>query len=108
MSEICLFKVLDKEKYWKVTFEITSKCNLFCKHCCTNSTINWSSKLSEDIIDIFLSDLKKNSISDLYITWWEPFLYPHIEKFLEKVLDYWFKISIATNAILLRIKGYDY
>jgi len=104
MSWICLFKVLDKKKYWKVTFEITSKCNLSCKHCCTNSTLNWWSKLKEDQIDYFLTDLRDNSISDIYITWWEPFLYPYIDKFLEKVWEKWFNISLATNATLLNEK----
>lgn len=101
MSWICLFKVFDKKGYWKVTFEITSKCNLFCKHCCTNSDFKWSYSLEKEYIDFFLNDLKKNWISDLYITWWEPFLYPYINLFLNKVKEIWFNVSIATNAMIL-------
>ena len=84
----------------KVNLEITSKCNLRCKHCyiLDSSNINDSDKFK--IIEI-INKLKKSNVQILNLTGGEPF----VEKWVFEIINYahnkGLELIINTNGTLL-------
>lgn len=85
----------------------TEKCNMNCSYCYNDININ-KAKMSDiesyknlkDFIDFLI---KNNIIDKIMLTWWEPFQWPHLEKFIS---DYnWKKkITIFTNWTFIKDK----
>ena len=88
-----------KGKLEKLDLQITSKCNLHCRHCL------WSefpiTELNYDRIKIILSDFKKLGGFLIGITGGEPLLHKDIFKILEFCRNLDFQITVSTNGLLI-------
>lgn len=82
---------------------VTKRCNLKCKHCSSNCSIQEKESLSYDNILNVLSNLEKLNVKKLIITGGEPLLrddfFDLLKIFKEKLVNT--KFSLATNATLI-------
>lgn len=87
-----------------VFFEITSKCNLECKHCYNNSCS--SSFTSLNIVDFksIIKELNKSEIYTITISGGEPLLHNNFWEMLSFLKKFNFRICINTNGLLLSDK----
>lgn len=86
-------------KLEKLDLQITSRCNLHCRHCL------WSefpiSELNYNEIKGVLSDFKKLGGFLISITGGEPLLHKDISKILKLAREKNFQITISTNGLLI-------
>lgn len=96
------------EMHSNIIFEITSRCNLNCKHCCSNASLeNTDSLRSEQIIDIINKILEYNP-NRLVFTGGEPLIRKDFLEILEYTrANYSGQIVLATNGILINKKNID-
>ncbi len=86
---------------YAATYEITNSCNLSCKHC-----MNQSSKTTfpglpiEDALDL-ITEMYDAGVRSLYISGGEPLTYPGIDRVLRFCSEMGFKLSLATNGVLV-------
>lgn len=85
MVDPCLFRV--EEGTLKATFEITSKCNYSCEHCCTNSNARVPDKLASDEVKKVVARLHQGGVSGIYISGGEPFARQDIIDILRYTCD---------------------
>lgn len=94
-----LYKNSEKTVIW----DITSKCNLKCKHCYQSyneDLIAFSKKNIDEIIDI----LKKEMVGHIHILGGEPLLYNHLLYLIEKAKKNGLLVTINTNGTMLTEK----
>lgn len=100
----CLFSLPEEGK--RVVWEITSQCNMFCKHCCSKALpdnypqrefISCNEKLIEKRIDEMISF----GIKEFYISGGDPFFVKSIFALLNYLKTNGAKVNIATNGFLL-------
>jgi len=104
MQEIpfCLFTPPKNGK--KIVWEITSQCNMLCKHCCADA----SSRVFRDefifsnkkLINQNIKDMLDFGIKEFYISGGEPFRVQNILLFLKNLKKENVRVSVATNACL--------
>ena len=90
----CLFSIPRKEL--RIIAEITNRCNLRCKHCCTSSTSKGEDLDYSKLIEI----VDSYNTSEIYITGGEPFLYRDLPLLLKELKKRDIFISLATNGTL--------
>jgi MoaA/NifB/PqqE/SkfB family radical SAM enzyme len=81
-----------------VEIEITTRCNLRCKHCCVQK---YDKLMSMNKIKYILKLLNDKKVFEISLAGGEPFLHPHILKILALCRQYNFATIITTNATLL-------
>ncbi|MDD5221114.1 MAG: radical SAM protein [Candidatus Pacebacteria bacterium] len=87
-----------------IGIEITNACNLHCKHCYMNSIQNkFKDNLTQEEWINFFIDLRKNFGNKvlIQITGGEPLIREDIFIILKELKNLGFKISLATNGVLL-------
>jgi|SRR5690554_3828357 len=84
-----------------VYFEITSKCNAFCKYCYNDSSSQKIKNISFEKIEEIFYNLKKSNIKEVTISGGEPLLHSDFLKILECANKYDFNIILFTNGMLL-------
>lgn len=99
-------KNINKDKFNSfdaVHLMITKRCNLKCKHCSSNCSIQEKEYLSYDSILNILSNLEKLNVKKLIITGGEPLLrddlFDLLKIFKKRLVNT--KFSLATNATLI-------
>ena len=93
---------------WKIQepyLEITSKCNLHCRHCYNSSSSENTAHLSRETISTCLEYFSNNNVLDLTISGGEPLLHPDIVNILQDAHERGFRTLLATNGTLLSICG---
>jgi len=83
----------------RITFELTSRCNLNCKHCMRDRSLK--NDLEPKLIARVLKELKPYGISKVAFTGGEPLLHPHFQKIVESVVRQGFVFSFVSNGIEL-------
>ena len=103
-------KVLGEEKmlgYPVSAFvELTSKCNLRCKHCYNNSGISIS-EIDINILKKLIKDLDSKIVTSITISGGEPLLYAEISELLSFIArETSLKVAVNSNGILLNDEEY--
>ncbi len=100
-NNFCLFSAPRDGK--KLVWEVTSRCNMKCKHCCSNASLSSdcdSFNLSEDILD----EIMNSGIKDFYISGGEPFIEQNLMNFLKYLKKNNKRVNVATNGYLFTEK----
>ncbi len=93
----------------RVTIEITRQCNLQCKHCYMDAT------LEKDINELTTQELYKiaddlilweNTWIEIIFTGWEPLARKDIRDILKYYTTLWFRCFLVTNGTLLTIERF--
>lgn len=87
----------------RVLFEITSKCNMHCKHCLYYSSEynNFNNDLTTEEILKIIRQLKENAINEVWISGGEPLLRNDIFDIMKKISESGMKPSISSNGYLI-------
>lgn len=86
---------------YAATYEITNSCNLSCKHCMNQSGDNSFPGLSLEDSLALITEMYEVGVRSLYISGGEPLTYPEIDKVLLFCKEKGFKLSLATNGVLV-------
>lgn len=81
--------------------EITSKCNLYCRHCYNNSSITNNTELATKTIKNLYEDFANNNIRYIALSGGEPFLHTNIQNILDFSEKYSIDTQIVTNGVLI-------
>lgn len=81
--------------------EITSQCNLHCRHCYNSSSAESTAQLSRKTILACLDFFSHNGVQDLTISGGEPLLHPEVGGILQDAHEQGLKTLLATNGTLL-------
>lgn len=87
-----------KRKIDRVYFELTTKCNLRCRHC-FNDNVDIGPQSLDKLAFAKFYKIIKNRTDGIVLTGGEPFLYPHLEEILDQVKSE--KVVITTNATVV-------
>lgn len=85
----------------RVTWEVTSACNLSCPHCLNDSGITREGELDTEQALAVIDEFAKNKIFYILISGGEPLLRPDILTLLEYISSRRMRPSIATNGVEL-------
>jgi len=103
LGDFCLFTI--PKKWKKIVWEITSKCNMFCRHCCTNafSKTDFNEWIFSDekLIKMRLNEMLSFGIKEFYISGGEPLLVKNIFDIVNFLKKKNAIVSIATNGYCL-------
>ena len=83
-----------------VYIEITSNCNLRCKHCYNSSGIN-NFNIKKEKLEMIISELEKSGANNLVLSGGEPFLHEDFWDILESLKNKKLNITLVTNATLI-------
>ena len=89
-----------------VGLDITSKCNLKCKHCFQNERILHNELKEKEWIRV-IHELRDMKVYQIYIMGGEPFLRSDIISILKEIKKYNMTLSINTNATLITTQTAD-
>lgn len=81
----------------RITFEITSRCNLACTHCIRDKSPG--SDLEIDLIERVLKQTRVYGIDQAGFTGGEPLIHPRFKDILEIAVRMGYKVSFVTNGI---------
>ncbi len=89
--------------------ELTSRCNLKCKHCYRSCTSNIEEKeISYEVVMKLLKEMYSVGARYIEITGGEAFLHPNIKEILTYVCENYNFVAILTNGTLLTSEMIDY
>ena len=81
--------------------ELTSNCNLKCKHCYNNSGISIK-EIDEKLLERLVKDLDTNLVTSVTISGGEPLLYSQLNELLKFIAENTsMKVALNTNGLLL-------
>lgn len=83
----------------KIEFEITTKCNMHCKHCMLQ--LEPSEELSKDVIVKHIDNWVASGLLELQFTGGEPFLREDMVELVEYATQKGLKVLISTNGTLI-------
>ena len=101
-DKIELYTKIPKLK--EVMLEITTNCNLHCKHCYLNANSKKYNQLSIDNIKKIITNLSSFDLNFIGLTGGEPFSHPKINEILKLLIDNNYDIEILTNGTMLDLK----
>jgi radical SAM protein with 4Fe4S-binding SPASM domain len=87
-----------------VSFEITRKCNLRCKHCYSNSGIKLDDELTTEEIKAIIDQLADMGVLAITFTGGEPLLHPDLFEVMEYARKKPLTLLLFTNATLITPK----
>ena len=92
----------------RILWEITSKCNLKCKHCLYYSSDNHLKKdMSKDEIFKVIEDISTDkTVKAIWLSGGEPLLNPDLLEIISKISSCGIKPSLSTNGTLVSSKEY--
>jgi MoaA/NifB/PqqE/SkfB family radical SAM enzyme len=103
LNDFCLFTI--PKKWKKIVWEITSKCNMSCLHCCTNalSKPNFNELVCSDgkLIRKRLTEMLSFGIKEFYVSGGEPLLVKNIFDITNFLKRKRAMVSLATNGYCL-------
>lgn len=106
----CYFRSMPEAGKRKALIQLTSKCNMKCKHCFVYAEVRGV----EIDINIFenkiINTLKEMNVERVTLTGGEPLLYKHLFKVTKLILDNNIKVTLCTNGLTLNeefIKNYS-
>ncbi len=85
---------------------VTNKCNLSCKYCCNNSTIDYTDDMSRDEILDVLRQLAEMKVFVIHFTGGEMFLRQDIFDFFDAIKP-WQRFTMRTNGTCITRKQID-
>ncbi len=85
--------------------ELTSNCNLECKHCYKGSNRLKNEKLPTDLFLSILLDLSKNGVRTVELTGGEPLTHPDFTKILDFCIEHFSFVGLLTNGSLIDEKA---
>lgn len=86
---------------YAATYEITNTCNLTCKHCMNKSgKDSYPGMPLENVLEL-IKEMYDIGVRSLYISGGEPLTYPDIDRVLYFCAKKGFKLSMATNGVLV-------
>lgn len=104
--------LVEEEKqivFTSLSIDVTTRCNLRCKHCCISCGEIPAVDLSKEDCIKLIKWSEKNGITHITFSGGEIFLHPHILEILKYARDnFQGKISIITNATLLNKELADF
>jgi MoaA/NifB/PqqE/SkfB family radical SAM enzyme len=100
--------ICDKENTYynspfKVFFEITSKCNMNCRHCLNKGLYHKQINMPIKTIFQYFEKFQESKVSEVNITGGEPFMHPHITQILDYAIKIFPGLTISTNGSMLNI-----
>lgn len=84
-----------------VSFETTRQCNLRCKHCYANASMNLEDELTLEEIKALIDQLADIGVLSFIFTGGEPLLHPHIFELIEYARKKPLSVFLFTNGTLL-------
>ena len=86
----------------EIIWNITNRCNLFCKHCYVAADIHQAAaELStEEALDL-VRQIGEAKVPLLFLTGGEPFLRPDLYAILARVQEYGIKVVMSTNGLFI-------
>ncbi|MFC1804888.1 PqqD family peptide modification chaperone [Candidatus Omnitrophota bacterium] len=84
-----------------LTFGITSKCNLSCKHCFNRNIPEEGSDMTTKKLFDVIDQLAQGGVRSISIFGGEPICHPDFKKIVEYLCRYPFSLSLNTNATLI-------
>lgn len=85
----------------QVCFSITKRCNLKCKHCCSEVEFSDDELTFEEIVDI-IDQLEKAKVFQIQVFGGEPFLRKDLFDILKVLRSKHFDVCINTNCTLIK------
>ncbi|MFC1884499.1 radical SAM/SPASM domain-containing protein [Thermodesulfobacteriota bacterium] len=96
----CIFPIRPDRKI--IMWELTRKCNVFCKHCISDAkAASTENELSTEIIMSIMDELVSLGFNELYLTGGEPSLRPDYIDILEYAKKRFQYLAAATNGYKL-------
>ncbi len=83
----------------KVYFEITRRCNLFCKHCYNGSGRDFPEEIKKETVFSIIDELYRFGTFEIRLTGGEPTLHSGFFSIVEYAADRDFFISLGTNGV---------
>jgi radical SAM protein with 4Fe4S-binding SPASM domain len=84
----------------KVTWDLTSRCNLLCQHC-SNKELSYGDDLSTQSIITILDQLHEFGIQHISFSGGEPLLREDLFHILQRAKDLGMAVTLATNSTLI-------
>jgi radical SAM protein with 4Fe4S-binding SPASM domain len=85
----------------RVYLDVTNRCQLSCRHCCTSSGDRFSEELSvEEILDV-VDQVHRMGVSRLVLSGGEPLMRPELPMVLERAACAALDITLLTNGLLI-------
>ncbi|MDR1819875.1 MAG: radical SAM protein [Methanobrevibacter sp.] len=84
-----------------ISIELTNYCNLKCKHCYNNCSIDNDNFIDKNEILSLLHDLKNLGLSSVELTGGEPLSHPNFNEIVEYCLKSFNLVAIITNGTLV-------
>jgi len=99
----------DKENFhyyspFKIFFEITTNCNMNCRHCLNKNSRRKSINMTTEMIYQYLDWFQEQKIFEVNLTGGEPFLHPDISDILSYAIKIFPGLTISTNGTILNNK----
>lgn len=95
------FHNLDLKSPLLLVIEILNECNLNCKYCYNNQRKKEKTRISFDIFEKIIDEAAELEVFDINLSGGEPFLHDDIFKFIRKIIDSDFGITIVSNGTLI-------
>lgn len=83
--------------FYEMSFELTNKCNLSCRHCLRDK-VDMKSYISLELFDKILKQAKSYNLKHIAFTGGEPTLHPQFDKIIDTVVRYGYTYHFVTNA----------
>ncbi len=105
ITPFCLFTPPRKGK--RVVWEITSQCNMRCRHCCSNASDFRTNSLknplfsNRKLLEKRVDKMVSFGIKEFYISGGEPFMVKNILDFLKFLKEKGVKVGVASNGACL-------
>jgi radical SAM protein with 4Fe4S-binding SPASM domain len=84
-----------------IFWDLTSRCNLSCRHCVVNAGKKSQRELTLSESFELIEDLGEFGVKSITLSGGEPLIHPDIMKIIEYISDHSIAIRIATNGTLL-------
>jgi AdoMet-dependent heme synthase len=99
LSAACMFSL--KPDVRRILWEVTDRCNAYCKHCSTKATEKGTSELDFEKLEHAFDEFATAEFNELYITGGEPFLRADIFELIDLGIEKFDTVMISTNGSLI-------
>lgn len=80
-----------------ISWDITKKCNLKCKHCYSNAGVSFQDELSTEEAKQLIDEISEMGIPELIILGGEPFTRGDLFEIIEYAVNKFIDVAVATN-----------
>ena len=85
----------------KIRWEISSECNLHCKHCFIGDKINHNDQINYQEAIVIIDRLIEQGLKEISFSSKEPLLFEHIDKLIAHCSSKGINVTLVTNGVLL-------